>query len=317
MSKRWIEAFRIGGAASRGIKPEHLAEVVDDDFAANPRALCFGHPKSDDPAAGTISGAKLEGNSLMVEVASLTDKAIQGIKSGEWLNRSAAFFDPTHEANPRPGKWTLRHVGLLGGAAPGIPNMPTLAKSLAFAADNETLDGLEITGDPADAVVYAGAPTPVHTIFEAKEPAAMSTEKTPAELAFEARETEFAARVRRQFEAGNSTAIDNLVLAGKVTPAEAPGLKLAFNALDPEGEELTFGAGDSATKATAVAHILAFMASAPKRVPVGGRQSPGTEFEAQTFKTPAELTAAATALSKEKGLTFDAAYSQLAEQLEG
>lgn len=316
MSKRWIEAFRVGGKASRGITPEHLAQVVDDDFGANPRALCFGHPKSDDPAAGTITGAKLDGNSLMVEVASLTTKAIEGIKSGEWLNRSAAFFDPTHEANPRPGKWTLRHVGLLGGAAPGIPNMAPLSKALAFSADGDDLEHLEITGDPADAVVYAGSPTPVHTIFDAKDPEMTildpnKTEKTAAELAFEARESAFAARIKSQFEASNAAAIDSLVLAGKVLPAEAADLKLAFNALDPEGQELTFGAGDKATKATAVGKLLAFMAGLGKRVPIGERESPAGDFQAPEFKTPAEFNAAAEKLAKEKSITFEAAAEQL------
>jgi hypothetical protein len=318
MSKRWIEAFRVGGKASRGITPEHLAEVVADDFDANPRALCFGHPKSDDPAAGTITGAKLDGNSLMVEVASLTSKAIEGIKSGEWLNRSAAFFDPHHEANPRPGKWTLRHVGLLGGAAPGIPNMTPLKQSLAYTAEGDDPEHLEITGDPADAVVYSGAPTPVHTIFTAKEPIAM--ERTPEQIAaddaaakvLKDREDKFAARVRSQFEASNGAAIDALVLAGKVLPAEADNLKTSFNALDPEAEELTFGAGDKMTKATAVSHILSFMAGLPSRVPLDGRQSPTTEFTAGEHKTAAEFNAAAEKLAKDEGITIDAATAKLA-----
>lgn len=333
MAKRWIEAFRIGGKASRGIKPEHLAEVVDDDFGANPRALCFGHPKSDDPAAGTITGAKVEGNSLMVELGTMTSKAIEGIKSGEWLNRSAAFFDPHHEANPRPGKWTLRHVGLLGGAAPGIPNMAPLSKALAFSADGEDLDNLEIIGDPADALVYAGAPTPIHTIFDAKE---NPMERTADQIAADKlRDDEFAARekraeereqaatkrIRTAFEAGNGSAIDALVLAGKVLPAEADALKLSFNAFDPEAEELTFGAGDKATKASAVSHILTFMAAAlPKRVPLGDRQSPSKEFGATgdkpEYKTPADFNRAAETYAKENNMTFEAAAEHLAEQAE-
>jgi len=324
MAKRWIEAFRIGGKASRGIKPEHLAEVVDDDFGANPRALCFGHPKSDDPAAGTITGAKVEGNSLMVELGTMTSKAIEGIRSGEWLNRSAAFFDPHHEANPRPGKWTLRHVGLLGGAAPGIPNMQPLSKALAFSADGDDLDGLEILGDPADALVYAGAPTPFHTIFDAKEPTMERTQaQIDADNEFKAREDRLkereeaaAKRVRNQFEASNGSSIDALVLAGKVLPAEADALKLSFNAFDPEAEDLTFGAGDKATKASAVSHILTFMAAAlPKRVPTGERLSPSREFNADTTDRDApiaeqagDLTAKARArMVANPSLSFEAA----------
>jgi hypothetical protein len=316
MSKRWIEAFRIGGKASRGIKPEHLAEVVTDDFGANPRALCFGHPKSDDPAAGLITGAKVEGNSLMVEVDKLSPEAITGIKDGKWLNRSAAFFDPHHEANPRPGKWSLRHVGLLGAAAPGIPGMGSLQKALAFDADDELIT----EGDPADAVIFAGAPTETHFIFESKEPTMDPNDKKPDAAQIE-RENAFAARVRNHFEASNKSAINALVLAGKVLPAEVDGLTTSFNALDPEGEELTFGAGDNTTKATAVSHLLAFMASAlPKRVDVSGqRKSPETQFDAKGGETSANPQAEARRLSaearalmaKDPGLTFEAALETL------
>lgn len=314
MGKQWIEAFRIGGKASRGIKPEHLAEVVDDDFDANPRALCFGHPKDNTPAAGTISGAKLDGNSLLVEVASLTGDAIEGIKSGKWLNRSAAFFDPHHEANPRPGKWTLRHVGLLGASAPGIPNMPSLKQSLAFSAEGDDLDHLEVTGDPADAVIYAAPPTPIHYVFDAKEQTMDPKEKTPEMLAFEARESEFSARMKRRFEAGNNSAIDALVREGKVLPAEAAGLKTAFNALDPEADEVEFTAGDKTVKQTAVDHLLAFMAGLGKRVPINERLSPeGERGSENEFTSASAFNAAVDKLVKDEGISVAEAEERLAK----
>lgn len=324
MAKRWIEAFRVGGKASRGIKPEHLAEVVTDDFDANPRALCFGHPKNDDPAAGKITGAKVEGSSLMVEVDNLSPDAIEGIKSGKWLNRSAAFFDPHHEANPRPGKWSLRHVGLLGAAAPGIPGMGSLQKALAFDADG----GLVADGDPADALIFAPKATDVHFIFESKEPDAMDPNDpnhpdniAKREQAQTKREQEFSARVKRQFDAGNSASIDALVAGGKVLPGEAEGLKTAFAAFDAEADELTFGAGDKETKATAASHLLAFMAAAlPKRVPVDeGSKSPPTEFGAKDAPTGDHHAQARSLDSKARklmadqpGLTFEAAIEQVA-----
>jgi hypothetical protein len=317
MAKRWIEAFRVGGAASRGIKPEHLAEVVSDDFGSNPRALCFGHPKSDTPAAGKITGAKVEGSSLMVEVEP-TDDAVSQIRDGKWLNRSAAFFDPHHEANPRPGKWTLRHVGLLGGAAPGIPGMGSLQAALAFDADG----GLVTEADPADAVIYAPAPTEQHVIFESKGPIMDPTDPNhPDNVAKriadqDKREQEFAAKMKRQFDAGNGSSIDALVAAGKILPAEATGLKLVFTAFDPEGEELEFGSADKPSKATAASHLLAFMAGLPKRVPVDEqRRSPDSEFTAPSGDPQADgrtlMAKARELMEKDKGLTFEAAVDQL------
>lgn len=387
MMERWIEAFRGGTKASRGITAAQLAEVAEDDFDANPRGLCFGHPKNDDPAAGRITGAKVEGNSLMVKVTDLADKAIDGIKSGAWLNRSAAFFDPHHEANPRPGKWTLRHVGLLGAAAPGIPGMQPLKQAFSFDADG----GLLADGDPADAVIYAPAPTGTAYVFESKEPDLVEAKRrlgkaialhekhmngdapttgpageksqvtmmvemkaalaalegatpaaeeskmkmfsaqeptpmadlTPEQIAendrltklaaeLDKREQEFAAASDRSFQAGNTSLIDSLVAAGKVLPAEAPALKLAFNALGRG--ELEFGAADKPDKATPAAKLAGFLSTAlPKRVPVnGGRTSPTGEFEAVEYATPAAFNAAAEQLAKDKGLTFEAAAEELA-----
>lgn len=317
-----IEVFRAGTPAARGITAEQLAEVATYECGDKPVPLCFGHPTSDTPAAGGIGGFRAEGNRLFAKVATLTEKAIEGIKSGEWLDRSMAFFHPDHEANPRPGKWSPRHVGLLGGAAPGIPGMASLrtelGSRLAYTADG----GLVADGAPADAIVYATEqPTTTHTVFEAKEPTNMTDQTTDQAAEFAAREERLAereraaaARIRTQFEAGNNAAIDNLVREGKVLPAEAADLKTAFNALDPEADELTFGAGDKTSKATAASKLLTFIAGLDKRVPLGDRSSPEGEATdtGNKPKTGAEFVAAANALAKEKGLTFDAACAELA-----
>lgn len=320
-----LEIFRVGGSASRHIKPEHIAEVATHEFGDNPAPICFGHPKSDTPAAGTISALRADGNSLFAKVKGFTDEALDGIKSGAWINRSAAFFDPNHEANPRPGKWSFRHLGLLGGAAPGIPGMGSLQKALAFDAAEDTVT---VDGDPADAVVYAGKPTNV--IFVSTEEHSTVADLTPEQIAqrdndFAAREKTLAdrekaaaERVRNAFTASNNRAIDALVLETKVLPAEAEALKTAFAALDPEGEELTFGAGDKATKSTAAAAILSFMAGLPKRVPIGDRSSPTIQFQAadeiegDTYSAKAEtLDARARKLMEDTpGLSFEAAIER-------
>jgi hypothetical protein len=322
-----LEVFRVGGAASRHVKPEHLAEVASFDCDAHPVPVCFGHPKSDTPAAGTISRLRAEGNRLFATVKSFTDDAVEGIKKGEWINRSFAFFDPSHEANPRPGKWSPRHLGLLGGAAPGIPGMEPLKKALAFNAEDDTV---VVDGDPADAVIYAAPPaTPVHVVFEAKEPDMSGTptptpSPTPAatptadELAFKARVDEFNKRVRNQFEASNKSAVDALVTAGKVLPAEADDLRVVFNAL--EMEEVEFGAGDKVTKGSASTKLAAFLDKAlGKRVPIGERESPSTSFNAGPIGGATDWQAQAQQIAGEAqkrvkdrpGLTFEAAVEEI------
>jgi len=322
-----IEVFRADTRASRGITAEHIAEVAAFDCDAHPIPNVLGHPAGDKPAHGQVKKFRAEGSTLFATVPATAVKIWEGIKKGEILNRSMAFFDPSHEANPTPGKWAPRHLGWLGASAPGIPGMTPLsqvAKGLAFSADGETVD---VLGPPADAVVYAPPATTVFTVHDdPKEPTPM--ERTPEQIAadeqrareFTAREDAIAAReeaaakrIRSQFEASNSAAIDGLVREGKILPAEVADLKTAFNALDPEAEELTFGAGDKAVTSTAASRILTFMASAlSKRVPLGERDSPAGEPGEREFASPAEFRAAAHAMAKDEGITFEAATEKLA-----
>jgi hypothetical protein len=317
MIEKEIELFRVGGTASRGITPEILAEVATQDCEANPAAICFGHPKSDTPAAGIVKKLRAVGNSLFGTVK-LNDVAQTGVAKDEWINRSAAFFDPTHEANPRPGKWSFRHLGLLGAAAPGIPGMGTLQKALAFDAAS---DELTVDGDPADAVIFSGAPTPVHYVFDSKEPTVMA-DKTPEQLAADfaererlqtERENAFAARLKSERETANAAIVAGLVTAGKVLPAEVKDLETVFNALG--GDELTFSAD---RKGSGPAELGAFLAKAlSKRLPVDEqRRSPSREFDATgaSAKTPGQLTADARALMKaDASLTFEAAIELVSD----
>lgn len=317
-----IEVFRADTRASRGITAERLASIASFDCAANPIPVVIGHPQSDSPAEGTISGFRLDGAKLFASLKGVSQKVVDGIKSGALLNRSMAFFGEDHEANPTPGKLAPRHLGILGGSAPGIPGMARLAESfgateaaLSFAADDA--ETLVVEGPPAAAWIETAAPTPiVFTAFQPKEPKMSGTEKTNEERDAEftarendlkAREEAAAARIKTQFDAANNAALDGLVREGKVTPAEVDGLKTAFAALDPEGEELTFGAGDKATKATAVGHILSFIAGVDKRVPIGGRQSPNTQFSADEVTDPKAYEAGVNALAAKYNLDFSAA----------
>jgi hypothetical protein len=281
-----IEVFRAGTRASRGITPEQIAEVAAFDCDANPIGVCFGHPKSDDPAAGTIQKFRADGHRLFATVKSFTQKAVDGIKSGEWINRSMAFFHPEDVANPTPGKWAPRHLGLLGASAPGIPGMGSLQKALAFAADGETLI---VEGDPAAAWVEEPVVEPTPVIFTAPEaqPEPHVMEFTAEQIAentrlkaeadkLKADRLAFEAEQTTAFAAGNASIVSGLVAAGKVLPNEADKLKLVFNAFGRDPIE--FSATDKATPASALA---AFLDTAlPKRLPIGDRTSPSVEFTA-------------------------------------
>lgn len=150
-----IEAFRADTPASKGITAAQALEAVQGyDATRNPAPVVMGHPADDQsaPAFGAISAARMDGNRLFVKIKNFAQEAIDGVRQSRILNRSMAFWHPDHPSNPNPGKLSLRHLGLLGGAAPAIPNMAPLH----FGAD----DQLVAEGEPGVAVIFAAADKP-------------------------------------------------------------------------------------------------------------------------------------------------------------
>lgn len=308
MNEVEIEVFRADTRASRGITATMIADLASGYDGSNPVPIVIGHPKTDSPAHGDISAFRADGNSLFAKLRDVGQAVVDGIKSKSILNRSMAFFSPDHEANPTPGKLAPRHLGFLGGSAPGIPGMARLDTSaLAFSADGETL---EVDGDPAEAVLFEPTPTPIFTAHDDKEPAIMPDVKTAEQIEADRVQlandrAAFAAEVKTNRETANATIVDGLVAAGKVLPANADDLKTVFNALDPA--PLEFSAKDGAkSPAAALASILS---TGVKLVPVDeDRRSPTGEFTATDTKDAKSITAAAKALqAKDASLSFEAA----------
>jgi hypothetical protein len=324
-----IEVFR-AGKASRGITADDLAPLAEFDCDANPVPLVIGHPKSDSPAKGVIKKFRVAGSSLFATLGNIADDLVESVKSGELLNRSIAFFSPEHEANPTPGKLAPRHLGFLGGSAPGIPGMSPLKNAFAFAAgdDEDGDDHFTVIGDPAEALVFEAAPTPVRRIQE--EPAGMTPEQIAAEekrlkderTTFEAQQREFAASRETARKAANKTIVDGLVANGKVLPADKPALELVFNALSDD--ELEFSADDKGTAAGKLAAILGKgPAVGPKLDAAGKPVSPTGDFNADDHggdKNAQGRSIAAKArklVEAEPGLTFEAAVERLTNEAEG
>jgi hypothetical protein len=272
-----IEVFRAGNAAANaaGITAADLADIAAFDCAAHPVPNVIGHPTTDSPAHGAIVKFRAEGNSLFADVPETLPAfkpIIDGVKGSTILGRSMAFFGKNHPSNPTPGKLAPKHLGFLGGAAVGIPGMPPLAQAFAFSAD----DVMSVTGDPAPAIVFEAAPTPVITVSEppAAAPAAPvenNTVATEAEIAQREaaiaereriaaeREQTFAAEQRTARETANAAQVDALVAATKVLPADRDNLVAAFNAV-ADADVIAFASDDKLPKATPAAIIASIMA---------------------------------------------------------
>jgi hypothetical protein len=310
-----IEVFRAGSPAAiaAGITAADLADVAAFDCANNPVPNVIGHPATDSPACAAVRSFKVEGNKLFADVPEAHPNfapIVAGIKGQSILNRSMGFFGKRHPSNPTPGKLAPKHLGFLGGAAPGVAGMPPLASyfaanpdtSLAFAADGVTL---EISGDPMDAVVFDAAPEPATGVVVVTDtPPAATPAPTPAapaateettmtpeqiaakeaelkarEEAAEAREKQFAADAKAARESANASTVEALITSGKVLPADKADLVAAFNAVDG-GEVIAFAA-DATKKASPVAIIAGILAKGGKVTPAGEGQQSSTEDNAE------------------------------------
>lgn len=324
-----LEIFRADDRASRGITSQAIADLAASfDGEANPVPACIGHPKTDSPALGTVSKLRVEGNKLFATVSNAAKELVDNIKSGAIINRSAAFFGPDHEANPTPGKFSLRHLGFLGASAPGIPGMASLKKALSFSADGEP-EAIVVAGEPAEALIFEAPATATRTV---KEETAMDPEEKARLEAEAATETarikaesdklasdraEFAAEQSKARAAANVARVNGLVSAGQVLPAEVDELNVVFNSLS--NDELEFAADD---KGFAADRLATFLGKAlPKRVDVSGKplvdaeSAPAFTATGDVKTDAATITSAARKLMKENDtLSFEAAVEQVQKE---
>lgn len=130
----WIEIFRSGTHRdSAGNTHTYTDDMLDEmaelynskiiDEPAVEAPLVKGHPKSNDPAYGWIKRLARRGRILMAELKKLTPEVINDIREGKFRNVSIALY---------PDKM-LRHVGLLGAAAPAVKGL----QPVTFAEDED------------------------------------------------------------------------------------------------------------------------------------------------------------------------------------
>lgn len=159
---KWVEIFRGGErTASNGRKyffrTEDLDQIVETYSPEKFRApLILGHKtfgRSDRELAeselsfGVASRLKRTGDRLYALFDRVAPEVREWIEQGRIVDRSASFYPPNSPNSPSPGKWALRHIGLLGKTAPSVKNMTplNLSENLMFSDSpgivfNETMN---------------------------------------------------------------------------------------------------------------------------------------------------------------------------------
>lgn len=131
-----VHVFRAGPQISaqgieRNFTPDDLQEVVDSyDSKVHEAPLVIGHSGDNDstPAYGWIKDFSRDGENLYANVA-FTDTAKDLVKKGHYKKVSISFYSPESPINPHKGKWSARHLAMLGAAPPAVKGLESLSFS--------------------------------------------------------------------------------------------------------------------------------------------------------------------------------------------
>ena len=138
MFTKRIHVFKAGDQTSaqgvqRNFSEKDLEQVVKTyDPAIHEAPLVIGHAGDNDstPAYGWIKGFAKQGNNLYADVA-FTDTAKDLVKDGHYRKVSISFYSPDSAINPHKGKWSARHLALLGASPPAVKGLEPFSFSEA------------------------------------------------------------------------------------------------------------------------------------------------------------------------------------------
>jgi hypothetical protein len=173
-----IHVFKAGDQTSaqgvqRNFSEKDLKQVVDTyDPSIHEAPLVIGHAGDNDstPAFGWIKGFSQQGGNLYADVA-FTDTAKDLVKDGHYRKVSISFYSPESAINPHKGKWSARHLALLGASPPAVKGLEPFSFS-----EWEGCFDFAVALSPADIFDEELGPT----IIEDKSPLQMLQEKLEA-----------------------------------------------------------------------------------------------------------------------------------------
>ncbi len=112
------------------------ASVDAYDPALHEAPIVVGHPKSNAPAWGWVSGLNFSEQGLTADPKEVDPEFEELVQKGRFKKVSASFYPPESINNPVPGVFYLRHVGFLGAQPPAIKGL----KDVEFAEDDDLIE---------------------------------------------------------------------------------------------------------------------------------------------------------------------------------
>lgn len=174
--------------------------------------VVFGHPTTDMPAEGWVEQLEVDEHDYLVARIRPNHQYLLDAVAMKLRPRvSASFFPKDHPSNPRPGNWTLRHIGFLGAASPAVPNLPPANLS---AGDSSIVN---LNGD---AIMPTPTPTP-DLDAQHRQIEQQTADLAVREQAISQREAALAAEDKRRRDAAIDAQVNAWKNDGKMPPAVA------------------------------------------------------------------------------------------------
>ena len=317
-----IEIFRPGKfKAMNGTEVSFSAEMLKDiaesyDPKVYQAPLVIGHPKVEDPAYGWVKNLCFSGERLSAEPEAVVEEFASLVSARRYQNVSASFFTPEHPANPKPGKYYLKHVGFLGAVPPAVTGLKTV--SFADNDDKVVEFSFEVPEEDKTDKSLQNFPRHRFEVPQEDETAEKQSEDKTAEFAAKEeallqREKALVEKERQMRRLEFSAFIDDRIKEGKVLASNKDGLVNFMEALDGL-EPASFSAEKQMTPLEFFQNMVK---NQPKIVEFG--EVAGNDVEApETVDNPvifAEKIAAFCAEQESKGIILSPA--EAAERLLG
>ena len=315
-----VHVFKAGShtSAGGGAYTFSYADIKAIALAYNPAKhkapIVIGHPTLDAPAWGWVDQLTAVGGDLFATESKVDPAFAEMRTAGRYEQRSIALYAPGDAGNPTPGAWYLRHVGYLGAMPPAVKGLEqyTFAdKGAATVAFSEPVT-TETTTDPIN-------PNPNQTVLPKELP--MTPEQIAALQAKADRADAAEAEVNSLTAAAVQTARAAFAEKRTAEATEFVATHVKRGVLKPEHkarvvallaadlQKVEFAEGGANITSDAAQIVRDVLAGAVAPVEFG--EHAGGKPPAAKAGNDAELHDKATALSKEKGITYEAALRQL------
>lgn len=148
--RTWVHAFTAGTQTSaqgvtREFSVKDLKQVAESyDPVIHEAPVRIGHEDTDkSPAFGWVKGFRVDGSRLYADVQ-FTPEMSDMLRNGNYKKVSISMYSPESHINPTPGKWSARHLAVLGATPPAVKGLETIqfTEECFDFADGVTLEAI-------------------------------------------------------------------------------------------------------------------------------------------------------------------------------